>query len=230
MTLSATVLACGVLNRRGIFGTRGTSVTWSELESDPPGTARTVQRLSGKTDPTFRRIDFPARALVLACEAAGIDDVLTESQRNETAICIETEVGSLTTDLDFQRSLRDDVVHAGIFPYSLTSTSLGEVALRYKLRGPTVSVSVSEHDPGESLREALRALAAGEAPYVLAGCADAAREPAAGLDSAMRAVVAVLAPSGDGVAKVTWPEAGAVNPYATLARSCGLSHAARDES
>ena len=56
----------------------------------------------------------------------------------ETAICVETELGSLTTDVDFQRSLRDDVVQAGIFPYSLTSTSLGEVALRYQLRGPTL--------------------------------------------------------------------------------------------
>ena len=75
-------------------------MSWRELEADPPGTGRTVQRLSGKTDPTFRRIDF-RRALVLACEAAGLDQVLTESQRNETAICIETEVGSLTTDSTF---------------------------------------------------------------------------------------------------------------------------------
>lgn len=228
MTLSATILACGVLDRRGIYGTRGTAVSWRELEADPPGTGRTVQRLSGKTDPTFRRIDYPARALVLACEAAGLDQVLTESQRNETAICIETEVGSLTTDLDFQRSLSGEVVHAGIFPYSLTSTSLGEVALRYKLRGATVSVSVNEQDPGEALREALRMLAAGETPYVVTGCADAAREPAAGFDAAMRAVVAVLARTGEGIAEVRWPESSAENPFAALARRCGLASAATD--
>lgn len=220
MTRTATVLACGVMDRSGIFGSRGTSVTWPELESDPPGTGKTVFKVSGKTDATFRRIDFPARALVLACEAAGVYHVLTEEQRAETAICVETELGSLTTDVDFQRSLQDDVVQAGIFPYSLTSTSLGELALRYQLRGPTVSISVLDRSPGEALREAIRMLEVGDAPFVVAGCADAAREAAAGFEAEMRAVVAVLAPDGDGLGRLEWPEEGARDPFAPLLQLC----------
>jgi len=220
MKPSATVLACGVLNRSGVFGTSGTSTTWDDLEADPPGTGRTVQKISGKTDATFRRIDYPARALVLACEAAGVDKVLNEEQRDQTAICVETEVGSLTTDLDFQKSLSHEVVQASIFPYSLTSTSLGEVALRYKLRGPTLSVSVLDHAPGESLREALRILAAGDAPFVVAGRADAARESTPDFDVEMRAVIAVLAPSGDGIGTIEWPEDNVGDPFAPLVRMC----------
>lgn len=223
MTRRATVLACGVMDRDGIYGTRGTAVTWPELDADPPGTGKTVREVSGRTDATFRRIDFPARALVLACEAAGVDEVLSEAQRAETAICVETELGSLTTDVDFQRSLRDDVVQAGIFPYSLTSTSLGEVALRYQLRGPTLSISVLDRTPGEGLREAIRMLESGDAPFVVAGCADAAREAAAGFDAEMRAVVAVLAPSGDGVGVVDWPEEGAADPFGPILDLCRRS-------
>jgi len=220
MKRAATVLACGMMDRSGIFGSRGTSVTWPELEADPPGTGKTVFKVAGKTDATFRRIDFPARALVLACEAAGICHVLTEAQRAETAICVETELGSLTTDVDFQRSLSEDVVQAGIFPYSLTSTSLGELALRYQLRGPTVSVSVLDTGPGEALREAIRILEAGDAPFVVAGCADAAREAAAGFDAEMRALVAVLAPGGGGLGELPWPDEGDLDPFAPLLQMC----------
>ncbi|MFN3239892.1 MAG: beta-ketoacyl synthase N-terminal-like domain-containing protein [Planctomycetota bacterium] len=224
MSLTATVLACGVVDEHGISGTRGVTATWQELETAPPGTGRTLKAVFGKSDATFRRIDLPARALVLACEAAGLDQVLTEPQRNEAAICVETDVGSLTTDVDFQLSLEDEVVHAGIFPYSLTSTSLGEVALRYKLRGPTISMSVLESAPGESLREALRMLAAEDVPFVVAGVADALREPAAGRDACVRAVVAVLAlpqnANGNGIATLDWPAEDDPTPFAQLHRLC----------
>jgi 3-oxoacyl-(acyl-carrier-protein) synthase len=220
MTRAVSVLACGVMDRTGVYGSRGTSKTWAELEADPPGTGKTVFKVAGKTDATFRRIDFPARALVLACEAAGLLHVLTEAQRAETAICVETVLGSLTTDLDFQRSLGADVVQAGIFPYSLTSTCLGELALRYQLRGPTVSISVLEHRPGEALRESIRMLESGDAPFVVTGCADAAREAAAGCEAEMRALVAVLAPRGQGLADLEWPEEDAEAPFEPLLRLC----------
>ena len=45
MTRRATVLACGVMDRDGIYGTRGTAVTWPELDTDPPGTGKTALAL-----------------------------------------------------------------------------------------------------------------------------------------------------------------------------------------
>ncbi|MCK5942952.1 MAG: hypothetical protein KAI24_13325 [Planctomycetes bacterium] len=222
MKLAAAVLGCGVVDLHGISGTRGVSVTWRELDTTPPGTGKTLKAVFGRSDATFRRIDLPARALVLACEACDLERVLTEQQRNDAAICVETDTGSLTTDVDFERSLQDEVVHAGIFPYSLTSTSLGEVALRYKLRGPTVSMSVLASTPGESLREAMRMLAAGDAPFVVAGTLDAVREPAGGHAATLRAVVAVLGPpqTGSGLGSIGWPDEADPDPFAPFVRMC----------
>ena len=221
--LKAAILACGAVDEVGIWGTAGRAATWQELEMPPPGTGRTLKVLFDKVDATFRRIDMPARVLVLACEAAGIERVLTPEQRNSTAICIETDIGSLATDLAFQESLADEVVHAGIFPYSLTSTSLGEVALRYKLRGPTVSVSVDEGRTGESLREALRMLAAGDVPFVVAGVANTLHEGAGMREAMMRGVVVILGPGDakNGIGELSWADTDVDgDPFARLVKMC----------
>jgi len=206
--MKASILACGLVNEVGIFGTRGTHATWEALEMSPPGTGKTVKALFGKADPTFRRIDMLARGLVLACEAADLESVLTSEQRMETCVCVETRTGALATDINFAASLEDECVHAGIFPYSLTSTSLGEVALRYKLHGATISMSVQEDDAGESLRESLRMLNCGECQYAVAGVADTLSEPTAGEAPVMRTVVAVLSaydPNSQ-LGTLTWPD------------------------
>ncbi|HEB52423.1 MAG TPA: hypothetical protein ENI87_04105 [bacterium] len=208
MNPHATVLACATVDDVGIFGSTGVRALWRDLDDDAPGTGRTMKAVFDKADATFRRIDLPARALVLACAAAGIERALDQDQRNRTAICIETGIGSLKTDLDFAASLGDECVHAGIFPYSLTSTSLGEVALRYKLRGPTISMSTDAASHGESLREGLRMLGSGDVEHVLVGAVDCLAEPAHGIAAGTRAVVVLLArprPGVDGLATANWP-------------------------
>ena len=216
----ATILGCGVVDEIGIAGTRGITALWSDLDMHPPGTGKTMRAVFDKADATFRRIDLPARALVLACEAANLETILSPEQRNEAAICVETDLGSLATDVNFADSLGDECVHAGIFPYSLTSTCLGEVALRYKLRGPTVSMSVRGHGAGESLREALRMLHGGDCEHVIAGVVDALAEPAAGRPATMRAVVAVLARNGEGLGELPWPSTDDAQPFAQLSAMC----------
>lgn len=234
----ATILGCGIVDEVGIAGTRGITATWSGLDMVAPGTARTMRAVFDKEDPTFRRIDLLARALVLACEAADLENVLTAEQRQDAAICVETDLGALATDVSFASSLGDECVHAGIFPYSLTSTSLGEVALRYKLRGPTISMSVrddavpSERDPalaGESVRESLRMLACGDCQHVVTGVVDTMLEPAAGKPAILRAVVAMIAaPSshdatgsglGAGLGTLEWPN-GKTDPFAQFVSMC----------
>lgn len=235
---SATILGCGIVDEvgiagtRGIAGKRGITATWSELDMIAPGTAKTVRTVFAKEDATFRRIDLLARALVLACEAADVENLLTAEQRQHTAICVETDLGALATDVSFASSLGDECVHAGIFPYSLTSTSLGEVALRYKLRGPTISLSVrddaaaNERDPalaGESVRETLRMLACGDVQHVVCGVVDTMLKPAAGKPAIMRAVVAVIAASqgksGAGIGTLEWPD-GKSDPFAQFVAMC----------
>ncbi|MCB9877041.1 MAG: hypothetical protein H6835_05500 [Planctomycetes bacterium] len=226
MNPSATLLACGLVDASGIAGSRGTDVTWASLGTPAPGGPSTMKHVFDKQDATFRRIDLPARALVLACEAADLGAVLDEEQRNRTAIVVETDIGSLATDLAFARSLGEELVHAGIFPYSLTSTCLGEIALRYKLRGASVSVSVTAERRGAALREALRMLAGGECEHVLTGTVEALLEPAHGHEAQVRAVVALLGRSeaadaarSAGLGEVAWPDERD-DPFVALARRC----------
>jgi hypothetical protein len=191
--------------------------------------------LFDKADPTFRRIDLLARALVLACEAADLENLLSPEQRQETAICIETDLGALATDLSFASSLGDECVHAGIFPYSLTSTSLGEVALRYKLRGATISMSVRKDahgtnakgepcgpsDAGESLREAMRMLACGDCKHVLTGVVDTLTEATGDRPATMRAIVAIVTSEADprAIGTLAWPD-GADEPFQQFVSMC----------
>lgn len=230
----ATILGCGIADELGIAGSRGISTTWQDLGMEAPGTAKTMRTVFDKEDATFRRIDLLARALVLACEASDLENVLTPEQRQDTAICIETDLGALATDLSFASSLGDECVHAGIFPYSLTSTCLGEVALRYKLRGPTISMSVRDDGPtsapgraGESLRESLRMLACGDVEHVVTGCVDAIVEPTSTRPARVRAVVAVLARGGSGrpapgtksLGTLEWPDPQ-IDPFQQFVAMC----------
>jgi len=182
-----------------------------------------VRELFGKSDATFRRLDAPGRALVLACEAAGVDRVLTEQQRQEAAILVETDVGALAADLQFTASLDDEALAVSVFPFVLTTTCLGEVALRYGVRGPTNSLSIrgdAEGHRGESVREALRLFETGEAEHAIVGVVETLLEPACGRAAVLRACVAVLGrdPRGS-LGPVRWP-LGDVDPFAAFVGAC----------
>ena len=233
MKPTGNVLAVGIADSLGIAGTPGLARSWAEIGTPPPGTGRTVRELFGRADPTFRRIDLMAKAMVLACEAAGLRDVLTESQREQTAIVVETSTGAIETDLRFAATLGDECVAAAAFPFSLTSTCLGEVALRYGLRGPTYSLSVHADHRGDAMREALRMLAADEVRHAIVGTVECTGQatratPVANRASAdaiaMHCVVAVVAVAAapvtaNVVTRLEWPERGS-DPFESLAQLC----------
>ncbi len=208
MSESPTVLAVGVVDAERIRGSGGLDRTWQELGVAAPGDGRTPRRLFDRTDSTYRRLDRISRSLVLAAMAAGIEDVLGESARHAAAVLAETHVGCLEIDRRYTRSLADDVVEATIFPYTLPTTSLGEMALRFGLRGLTSSLSVDDARRGAALREAQRMFAAGEIEHAVVASVDVLDESAPGLPAGLRAVVAVLARSG-GRAVGPWPLIGA---------------------
>lgn len=208
MSEAPTVLAVGVVDAERIRGSGGLDRRWHELGVAAPGDGRTPRRLFDRTDSTYRRLDRISRSLVLAAMAAGIEDVLGESARNAAAVLAETHVGCLEIDRRYTRSLADDVVEATIFPYTLPTTSLGEMALRFGLRGLTVSLSVDDSRRGAALREAQRMFAAGEIEHAVVASVDVLDESAPGLPAGLRAVVAVLARAG-GRAVAPWPLTGA---------------------
>ena len=220
MTDLPVVLAIGAVDGRGVAGVGGVSASWSDLEADPPGNARTYRRLFDKQDETFRRLDRQSRAIVLAAEACGVSRVLSSAQREEAGLLAETSHGSIEADLRFVSSLNKGLVEAAIFPYVLQSTCIGDVALRHGLNGPMVCLSVDANCRGETLREAARMLARGEVPFVVLATVDMLAAELPTMATAMRSVVAVAAAPGyDGVSVAPWP-VDEQDPFQTLADRC----------
>jgi hypothetical protein len=193
MSARPTVLAVGLVDERGVVGTGGVRAEWADLGVEPPGTGRSFRALFGRPDATFRRIDRASRALVLAAEAAGLADVLPRQARDATALVVETERGCLDADLRFQHGRQEGVLEGAVFPYTLPSASLGEVALRHGLRGPALCLSIGPDGRGEALREAVRLIEDGEAPYALAGRVEALAGARPGLAPAVHALDVLLA-------------------------------------
>ena len=221
MTATPVVIAIGVVDARGVAGTSGVCREWADLGVEPPGRGGTFRELFSRPDPTFRRLDRASRTLVLATEAAGLQRVLGLAARDDTALVVETERGSLDTDLRFAASLDDGVVDGPLFAYTLPSTCLGEVALRHGLRGPTLCISTGPGDAGEALREAARLLAVGEPSYALAGSVEALAEPCGDAEPALHAVVVLLAAAVQATEVVAeevaaWP-GDSSDPFAHLA-------------
>lgn len=196
MSAGAEILAAGRVDARGVAGSSGVRGVWTDLGVQAPGTAASFRALFGRPDATFRRIDRASRALVLAAEAAGLAEALPRTARDDTALVIETERGCLEADLRFQRGLERDVLEGAVFPYTLPSAALGELALRHGLRGPALCLSIGADGRGEALREAVRLIEEGAVTYAVAGRVEALSEARADLGPGLHAVVVLLAPRG----------------------------------
>ncbi|MCB9897770.1 MAG: hypothetical protein H6825_07190 [Planctomycetes bacterium] len=206
MSAPATIVGLGVVDASGVRGSSGVCAAWDALGVDPLGSGRTYRALFGVAHPTFRRLDGGTRALLLATAATGLERVLSPEQRDRTALVVETERGSLETDLRFAATLDGDLVEGALFPFTLANTSLGEVALQHELRGPSLCLSIDAAERGASLAEALALLRDGEADFVLAGRVESLPEPRGDLDAALACVVVLLArPDVRMPAVVAWP-------------------------
>jgi len=216
MTLEPLVAGIGVVDGEGVAGSAGVAESWRTLGVSPPGDARTFRKVFRRTCDTFRRLDHVSRALVLAGEAAGIDQVVPEAWRGEAALVLETTVGCLDTDLRFAASLGTGMPDGPSFPYTLPSTCLGELALRHGLRGPGICLATGAQARGAALREAVLLLDHHEATCVVTASVDVLLAAPPSLEPVCRAVVVVLAPAECGLAAVApWAGCGA-DAYAML--------------
>lgn len=175
MTFAPVVAAIGDVDRERIAGSGGLVATWSTLGTAAPGDGRTFRAAFGRSDETFRRLDVASRVLVLACAAAELDRLLPAALRDDTALVVATTLGCLDADRQFAQSLGSEMLDAPIFPYTLPSTCLGEVALRHGLRGISICLSVPPDGGDAALAEATRLLATGEAATAVAAVVDVSR-------------------------------------------------------
>jgi hypothetical protein len=208
MTTPPTILAVGHMDGQRVLGTGGLSAAWADLDVPPPGNGRTFRALFGRPDATFRRLDSVSRALVLAAEAADLPGCLPSDARDDTAVVLETLRGVIDTDLRFLQQLGDGIVDGPIFPYTLPSACLGEVALRHGLRGPSLCLSIGPGDCGAALREARHLLEDGDAAYALAAQVEVLSHGRGGMPPSLRASVVVLAVAGASAhtAVADWPD------------------------
>jgi len=219
MTTLPTVLAVGLVDAERIAGSSGMHTTWKRLGVEAPGTGRTFRAAFGRSDETFRRLDRCSRALVLATTAADIETVLPRDMRDDTALVVETTLGCLDADLQFAASMRTTICDKPIFPYTLPSTSLGEVALRYGLRGPSICLSVPPEAAGASFAEARALLENGEATFALIATVDVLKHSVPHAPASCRAIAVLLAhPRLCLPSRIAWAGHG-VTAFADLARS-----------
>jgi len=127
----------------------------------------------------FARMDYMSRLGLMAVELleAGLD-ALPVRTRDRLGVCVETRAGSLSTDVRFLQTPR-----ASLFAYTLPSTLIGEICIRYRLRGPVLCLMAPTRLGFASLDEACCWLDEGEADACLClGCEAVEPETARAMD------------------------------------------------
>jgi hypothetical protein len=197
MSSGLRIAAVGALDARGIAGS---VLEPTDFSGDGLLSVRWKQ-LFALPNPAYRHLDLFGRCVCLATEASGLARALPEALRRDTALVLGTRLGCLQSDLDFAHSLQPgERVSPAVFPYTLPSTCLGELAIRHRLQGPLLCLMPGAVGPdtykaeGLGLIEAQRLVARGEARAAVVCLGDCLTEEHA---------VAVDVPGRVAVASVT---------------------------
>lgn len=121
----------GILHTRGIYSKTGFS-PWDINQSGAVDVRR--DQVLKVPHPTFGKLSLPDK---LAFSAAS----LALSEYNEpggdmSALCLAIPYGSLVTDLEYTGSVRNGFPSPAIFSATLPSSSVAEIAIYYKFKGP----------------------------------------------------------------------------------------------
>ncbi|MEI7730893.1 MAG: beta-ketoacyl synthase N-terminal-like domain-containing protein [Verrucomicrobiota bacterium] len=109
------------------------------------------------------RMDLMCRLGLMAAELleSGLEG-WDSARRERVGVCVETCAGSLATDVRFLQTPKPT-----LFTYTLPSTVIGELCIRYRLKGPVLCL-ISESPAQESvLREAVTWLTQNDAEACL---------------------------------------------------------------
>ena len=120
--------------------------------------------LLSESDPSrFLRMDLMCRLGFMAAELLAVNfDALSDARRERLGVCVESFTGSLDTDIRFAQTPRPS-----IFAYTLPSTVIGELCIRYRLKGPVLSLISPDVNGANVLSEAAEWLRASDAEMVL---------------------------------------------------------------
>jgi len=164
MSSPVRVIGAGAIDVRGVVGS---FLEPFEFEASGPAGVRWKDVFS-LPNPSFRRLDLFGKCVCLCAEAAGAGRLLDEKQRKNTALVLASRFGCLHSDLRFAGSLAPgERVEPAVFPYTLPSTCLGELAIRHRFQGPLLALISTSAGEGPALFEAQELVATGEAAAAL---------------------------------------------------------------
>lgn len=92
---------------------------------------------NAKMGSRFGRMDLLSQLAMLSVQSLGLN--FETMDRSRIGICLATSVGSLPTDIEYWKD-RNDVGGPSptLFAYTLPSSAIGEIAIRYRLTGPNL--------------------------------------------------------------------------------------------
>jgi 3-oxoacyl-(acyl-carrier-protein) synthase len=120
--------------------------------------------LLSDSDPSrFLRMDLMCRLGFMAAELLGVNfDAMPGARRDRLGVCVESFTGSLDTDIRFARTPRPS-----IFAYTLPSTVVGEICIRFRLKGPVLSLISPDTNGAGAIAEAVEWLRNDDAEMTL---------------------------------------------------------------
>jgi len=92
---------------------------------------------TAKMGSRFGRMDLLSQLALLSVESLGID--FDTMARSRIGVCMSVSAGSLSTDIEYWKG-RNEIGGPSptLFAYTLPSSAIGEIAIRYRLTGPNL--------------------------------------------------------------------------------------------
>jgi hypothetical protein len=142
------IRACGYADETGFGGSR-TGFVWQPVAESE----RRWKHVSDAPYDRFGRLDPLSKYTLVAAEMLGLP-ALPPEPHPAWALCSATREGCLSVDAEFLRGVnRTGAGSPSLFPYTLPSSGMAEVAIRYRITGPNVCLIGGTDCAFEALRE-----------------------------------------------------------------------------
>lgn len=152
----------GYVDENG-YGRGEEASSWAENDAQNPFDAIWSKMFDVPYD-RFGRLDAPGKCACIAAELSGLTVASNNGSLEDTAIVMGTCIGCLDTDIAFLNSLTADSCGSPrLFSYTLTSTILGEIAIRYGIKGQNICFCCEQNSLTLALREGIALILSGEA-------------------------------------------------------------------
>ncbi len=150
------ITAWGFADARGFCGARGAGGAFGQDAAQWP-------EAFPEAFPRFGRLDPPCKLAMVAAELLGLKPP-RDGVHADIGVSLGTRYGCLDADASFFATLwRPEGASPALFTYTLPSSVIAEVAMRYKLGGPNACFLAGEASGLTALWEGVRLVESGEA-------------------------------------------------------------------